>query len=97
MKRTIQRIAASSLSCVALALTAHLAHGQDAPPPTKEQVKYSPYPSKSFPNNVYFGDTHLHTSYSTDAGMTGTTLGPEVRFGPRRMTVGLMQSCYRSQ
>jgi hypothetical protein len=77
MKRTIQGIAASSLSCVALALTAHLAHGQDAPPPTKEQVKYSPYPSKSFPNNVYFGDTHLHTSYSTDAGMTGTKLGPE--------------------
>ena len=43
----------------------------------KEQVKYSPYPSKTFPNNVYFGDAHLHTSYSTDAGMTGTKLGPE--------------------
>ena len=53
------------------------ANAQDAPPPTKEQVEYSPYPSKSFPNNVYFGDTHLHTSYSTDAGMSGTTLGPE--------------------
>jgi hypothetical protein len=76
-KRTIQRKAVSLLSCAVFALTAHLAHGQDAPPPTKEQVEYSPYPGKSFPNNVYFGDTHLHTLYSTDAGMTGTTLGPE--------------------
>ncbi|MCZ6831212.1 MAG: DUF3604 domain-containing protein, partial [Gammaproteobacteria bacterium] len=27
--------------------------------------------------NVYWGDTHLHTQYSTDAGMIGTTLRPE--------------------
>ena len=26
---------------------------------------------------MFFGDTHLHTSYSTDAGMIGNTLGPE--------------------
>ncbi len=26
---------------------------------------------------VYWGDTHLHTSYSTDSGMLGNTLGPE--------------------
>ena len=50
---------------------------QDAPPPSGKKVKYSPYPEKNFPNRVYFGDTHLHTAYSTDAGMTGTTLGPE--------------------
>ena len=30
-----------------------------------------------FPNGVYFADTHLHTSYSTDAGMVGNILGPE--------------------
>ena len=40
-------------------------------------IKYSPYPAQDFPNNVYFGDTHLHTSYSTDAGMIGSPLGPE--------------------
>ena len=39
--------------------------------------KYSPYLAQSFPNRVYWGDTHLHTSYSTDAGMVGNTLGPE--------------------
>jgi hypothetical protein len=29
---------------------------------------------------VYWGDTHLHTSYSTDSGMMGNTLGPDVAF-----------------
>ncbi len=38
---------------------------------------YSPNVGKNFPNSVYFGDTHLHTGYSTDAGMVGCTLGPE--------------------
>jgi hypothetical protein len=50
---------------------------QDAPGPTGRKIDYSPYPTKDFPNRVYFGDTHLHTSYSTDAGMVGNTLGPE--------------------
>jgi hypothetical protein len=50
----------------------------DAPPPRAiDKTKYSPYPKENFPNRVYFGDTHLHTSYSTDAGMVGCTLGPE--------------------
>ncbi len=38
---------------------------------------YSPYVNQSFPQNVYFGDTHLHTAYSTDAGMVGNTTTPE--------------------
>ena len=46
---------------------ATLAIAQDAP---------GIIPGEGFPNQVFFGDTHLHTSYSTDAGMTGTTLGP---------------------
>jgi hypothetical protein len=53
------------------------AFAQDVPPPSDKTVEYSPYPEKSFPNNVYFGDTHLHTSYSTDAGMVGNIRGPE--------------------
>src|SRR4029453_1317453 len=50
---------------------------QDTPGPTNEKIRYSSYPTKNFPNRVYFGDTHLHTSYSTDAGMIGDILGPE--------------------
>ena len=60
-----------------LAAASHSATAQDAPPPSEKKVEYSPYPEKSFPNNVYFGDTHLHTSYSTDAGMVGNIRGPE--------------------
>jgi len=43
---------------------------------------YSPYVERTasdanLAEGVYWGDTHLHTSYSTDAGMLGNTLGPE--------------------
>jgi hypothetical protein len=48
----------------------------DAPPPADRKIAYSPYPEKHYPNRVFFGDTHLHTSYSTDAGMIGNRLGP---------------------
>ena len=47
---------------------------EDVKPPKKE---YSPYVGDHFPNQVFFGDTHLHTSWSTDAGMIGATLGPD--------------------
>jgi hypothetical protein len=41
---------------------------------------YSPYLDQSHPNRVLWGDTHLHTSYSTDAGMIGNVLGPDEAF-----------------
>ena len=37
---------------------------------------YSPYAQRSFPSNVYWGDTHLHTGLSLDAGLFGNTLTP---------------------
>ncbi len=50
---------------------------EDYQPPRKE---YSPYAGEHYPNRVYFGDTHLHSSWSTDAGMAGATLGPDVAY-----------------
>ncbi len=44
------------------------------------KVEYSPYVDEHFPNRVFFGDTHLHTSWSTDAGMAGASLGPDVAY-----------------
>ncbi|MGR9172195.1 DUF3604 domain-containing protein [Rhizobium sp. KDH_Rht_773_N] len=43
---------------------------------------YSPYAGRNFPTRVFFGDQHLHTAWSVDAGMSGATLTPEdaVRF-----------------
>ena len=37
---------------------------------------YSPYAGRNFPTRPFFGDTHLHTSYSMDAGAFGAKLGP---------------------
>ncbi len=36
---------------------------------------YSPYAERKFPTNVYWGDTHLHTGLSIDAGLFGARLG----------------------
>ena len=55
--------------------------------PTEEEVRstikepsYSPYAGRRFPTQVYWGDTHLHTSNSLDARALGATLGPEEAF-----------------
>jgi len=37
---------------------------------------YSPYADRKFPERVYWGDTHLHTAISLDAGAAGCRLGP---------------------
>jgi len=41
---------------------------------------YSPYVGRAFPDQVFFGDTHLHTNLSPDAGLIGTTLSPADAF-----------------
>jgi hypothetical protein len=63
----------------ALAQTDHTPDPAELPEP---QRIYSPFvertaTDKNFAEGLYWGDTHLHSSYSTDAGMIGTTLGPE--------------------
>ena len=74
MERLHLRVA---IAAVIVSVIAAPAYSDQVPPPGAHKVQYSPYPEKNFPNRVYFGDTHLHTSYSTDAGMIGNTLGPE--------------------
>jgi len=36
---------------------------------------YSPYAQRSFPDQIFWGDTHLHTGLSMDAGLFGARLG----------------------
>src|SRR5918994_352312 len=38
---------------------------------------YSRYAGRDFPTRPFFGDTHLHTSFSMDAGAFGARLGPK--------------------
>lgn len=41
---------------------------------------YSPYAKRDFATNVYFGDTHLHTDISMDAGAFGDRLGLDAAY-----------------
>ena len=41
--------------------------------------EYSPYAGRNFPSRVFWGDTHLHTAISVDAG-TMNRLGQEQAF-----------------
>ena len=43
-------------------------------------IEYSPYLEETYPNQVFFGDTHLHTSYSADAGLVGASTTPDDAF-----------------
>ncbi len=56
----------------------------DAGQPSVEVLKglypgkaYSPYAQRSFPSKIYWGETHLHTGMSLDAGLFGSTIGHE--------------------
>jgi hypothetical protein len=53
-----------------------LALAAQAEVPAKGGKPYSPYVGQSHPVRPFFGDTHLHTSFSMDAGAFGARLGP---------------------
>lgn len=60
-----------------------VARAQDAGTYTVEEAgqaikarPYSPYAGRNFPTRPLFGDTHLHTALSFDAGAAGARLGP---------------------
>ncbi len=67
-----------------LASTVTVAGAQDAGTLNKASAEkvypakplYSPYAGRNYPTRPYFGDTHLHTSFSLDAGVFGARLGP---------------------
>jgi hypothetical protein len=42
-----------------------------------KKPNFSPYAQRGFPTQVYWGDTHVHTSNSLDARGLGAILGPE--------------------
>ncbi len=66
------------------AVTALPVFAQDAGKLTKETAEkvfpakplYSPYAGRNFPTRPFFGDTHLHTAFSMDAGAFGARLTP---------------------
>src|SRR5881628_4003988 len=84
MKRTFR---ISFISCIAgLALPAFAAEQPitdvgtldetSAKQAFPERPPYSPYAGSNFPMRPFFGDTHVHTSFSMDAGAFGCRLSP---------------------
>ncbi len=71
-----------TLSVALVAMTATVV-AQETWTPNKEMAEetykrpYSPYAGGAVPTRVFWGDTHLHTSFSMDAGAFGARLGPE--------------------
>ncbi|MDO8861908.1 DUF3604 domain-containing protein [Haliea sp. E1-2-M8] len=60
-----------------VAATALAAAGAAAEAPA-DNASYSPWQGQDYPNQVFWGDTHLHTSVSLDANLFGARdLGPE--------------------
>ena len=62
------RYISNTLSCLCAAMLA------------KNAVAYSPHAGETLPRQVFWGDTHLHSSLSTDAFVFGVTLGPEAAY-----------------
>ena len=53
------------------------APGADVESAFPAQKHFSPYAGRDFPTQVFWGDTHLHTGMSMDAGAFGARLNPE--------------------
>ena len=43
----------------------------------EDETRYSPHADRSIPDEVFFGDTHLHTTSSPDAYLFGVKLSPD--------------------
>jgi hypothetical protein len=77
------------LSIIATLLTAGYSlplHAQEAHPPAETltnafpKKSYSPHAGRGIPTRPYWGDTHLHTGASMDAGAFGARLTPNDAF-----------------
>jgi hypothetical protein len=87
-RNTTMKNRAKSIVVIAVALAVGMtpvpAFAQDSGQPDRAALEklankkpgYSPYAGRDFPTRPFFGDTHVHTSTSFDAGAFGTTLGP---------------------
>jgi Protein of unknown function (DUF3604) len=90
MSRMAMGLAGALTMAVVVVLQARQPAGQQRPPASdagtinpdvaaKNLAKrgFSPYAGRRYPTRVWWGEQHLHTGWSADAGAFGATLGPE--------------------
>ncbi|UCF95125.1 MAG: DUF3604 domain-containing protein, partial [Desulfobacterales bacterium] len=88
--KTIQLVMVALLTMMAgfltmlVATSVYAGSSPGLPAPTSDvesafpvRKHFSPYAGRNFPTQVYWGDTHLHTGMSMDAGAFGARLNPE--------------------
>jgi len=85
MNNNLLNICRTALICFILPGLAVAQH--DAGIPQAEDIEslypgkaYSPWAERSFPSQVYWGETHVHTGLSLDAGLFGNTTGPDTAY-----------------
>lgn len=81
MTRTL--LQGTAMACLIGASVVSPALAQDVGKPSTEVLQqalpkptYSPYANRQYPTRPFFGDTHLHTAASFDAGAFGARLTP---------------------
>jgi len=77
MMKLVTRLTISTILAAGIGLPALAQDAGDPSAIKAPQKEYSPYLQHNYPDKVYFGDTHVHTSFSTDAGLFGTSIGPD--------------------
>jgi hypothetical protein len=71
----------AAIPAVSLTVSLDLSSSTTARAQTSPQPQnYSPYADWRYPTRVYWGDQHLHTSHSPDAGLVGDRLTPKDAF-----------------
>jgi hypothetical protein len=76
MKNNIIALAALGMSFTPLSAQDTGTLNKDAADRAHQKRPYSPYADRKFPSRPFFGDTHLHTGFSMDAGAFGCRLTP---------------------
>jgi hypothetical protein len=80
-KQIVALLAIAALALPSLALAQYIIpEEQDYEKMLSEKYKgksYSPYAARDFPNELLWGDSHLHTGISFDAGTAGCMLMPD--------------------
>jgi hypothetical protein len=83
-RASLRHLALSAVAATALALPASAQEmttdagtfDRQAAEKTVRKPSYSPYVGRNFPTRPFFGDTHLHTAVSFDAGAFGARINP---------------------